>query len=159
MAGLRGLARILNSMAKAIEEHNECDAVSDECRDGSKVEDKPKLFEDVHPARDRSGSVDSGFGDTELDLETGLELISLEEVSYHCTREDGWMLIYDNVYNVTEFLEKDSQPGGEFVMLEYLGYDATTAFRGVGHSREAGRQLEEYMVGILPVNERIPFME
>ena len=48
MQGLRGLARMLNSMAKAIEEHNECDAVSDECRDGLKVQDKPELFDNVH---------------------------------------------------------------------------------------------------------------
>ena len=45
-------------------------------------------------------STDSGLDEdcdfsSELDLETGLEVISLEEVSYHCTREDGWMVVYD----------------------------------------------------------------
>ena len=86
-----------------------------------------------------------------------MEVINLEELSYHCTREDGWMVIYDKVYNVTEYLEKDRHPGGEDVMLEYLGYDATMAFRGVGHSRGALRMLEKYLVGILPQDERLNF--
>ena len=62
-------------------------------------------------------------------------MISLSEVALHDTREEGWTVIYDKVYDVTEFLS--SHPGGEDVMLEYLGYDATLAFRGVGHNPEA----------------------
>ena len=89
----------------------------------------------------------------EVDLETGLEVISLKEVSMHCTMEDGWMVIYDKVYEVTEYLMK--HPGGEDVMMEYLGYDATMAFRGVGHSRGVSRVLEKYLVGILPMDERL----
>ena len=103
--------------------------------------------------RDRSGSVDSGIGDWEVDPETGLEVISLDEVSMHCTMEDGWMVIYDKVYEVTEYLMK--HPGGEDVMMEYLGYDATMAFRGVGHSRGVTRVLEKYIVGSLPTDERL----
>ena len=49
-------------------------------------------------------------------------------------------MIYDKVYDVTEFLS--SHPGGEDVLLEYLGYDATLAFRGVGHSKAAVRMLK-----------------
>ena len=49
-------------------------------------------------------------------------------------------MIYDKVYDVTEFLSLP--PGGEDVMLEYLGYDATLAFRGVGHSKAAVRMLK-----------------
>ena len=86
-----------------------------------------------------------------------MEVISLEEVSYHFTREDGWMVIYDKVYEVTEYLERGSHPGGEDVMLEYLGYDATMAFRGVGHSKGALRMLEKYVIGILPEVERLHF--
>ena len=47
-------------------------------------------------------SNDSGFLEDcdftyEQDPDTGLEVISLDEVSYHCTMEDGWMVIYDKV--------------------------------------------------------------
>ena len=48
---------------------------------------------------------DSGFWDADLlelesgevDGETGLLIISLEEVENHCTWEDGWMVLYDKV--------------------------------------------------------------
>ena len=43
------------------------------------------------------------------------------------------MALYDRVYDVTAFLAR--HPGGREVMEEYLGWDATLAFRGVGHSR------------------------
>ena len=39
-------------------------------------------------------------------------------------------------------------------MLEYLGYDATMAFQGVGHSQDAIEMMEEYLIGILPKSER-----
>ena len=91
----------------------------------------------------------------ETDHDTGLEVISLEEVSRHDTREDGWMVIYDKVYDITEFLEQ--HPGGEDVLMEYLGYDATMAFRGVGHSRAAVKMLDRYLLGILPRVERLNF--
>ena len=104
---------------------------------------------------DSVASCDSGIGDCalEVDPETGLEVICLEEVSYHDTREDGWLVIFDKVYQVTEYLMK--HPGGEEVMMEYLGYDATMAFRGVGHSEVALRTLQAYVVGILPRRERM----
>jgi hypothetical protein len=66
------------------------------------------------------------FKKDDVDPETGLDLISLKEVSCHDTRKDGWMVIYDTVYQVTEFLK--SHPGGEEVMQEYNGYDATLLF-------------------------------
>lgn len=40
-------------------------------------------------------------------------------------------------------------------MLEYAGHDATLAFRGVGHSKEAEESLKPYLIGILVENERI----
>ena len=61
-------------------------------------------------------------------------------MALHDSREDGWTVIYDKVYDVTEFLSL--HPGGEDVILEYLGYDATLAFRGVGHSKAAVRMLK-----------------
>ena len=101
-------------------------------------------------------SVDSGTGEElelEIDLETGLEIFSLEDVGAHCFPWDAWTVVYDKVYDVTEYLNK--HPGGEEVMLEYVGYDATVAFRGVGHSRAAFKVLDKYTVGILPKHERM----
>merc|ERR1712012_1274671 len=89
--------------------------------------------------------------------DSGLDLISLDEVSYHYMREDAWIVIYDKVYEMTEYLEGAQHPGGEDVILEYLGYDATLAFRGVNRSRSALRVLDKYCIGILPANERLNF--
>ena len=46
-------------------------------------------------------------------------------------------------------------PGGAYVMEDYLGFDATLAFRSVGHSTDALTMLDNYLIGILPRNERL----
>merc|ERR1711881_671358 len=109
-------------------------------------------------------SSDSGIDSYEIpdfptgrDEETGLDFINLEEVSYHNVMEDAWMVVYDKVYEMTEYLESNRHPGGQDVILEYLGYDATLAFRGVGHSKPAMKILEKYCIGILPHDERLNF--
>merc|ERR1712183_267154 len=94
---------------------------------------------------------------TGRDEDTGLDFINLEEVSYHNVMEDAWMVVYDKVYEMTEYLESNRHPGGQDVILEYLGYDATLAFRGVGHSKPAMKILEKYCIGILPHDERLNF--
>ena len=118
--------------------------------------------------RDTLASIDSGLGeeltedeveadgeDVRTDPETGLRLISLDEVRDHCTMEDGWMVLYDRVYQVSNLLRL--HPGGEEVMAEYLGYDATIAFQGVGHSKAASRMLQSNLIGILPQEDRLNF--
>ena len=94
---------------------------------------------------------------TGKDEETGLDFISLEEVSFHSLMEDAWMVVYDKVYEMTEYLESHQHPGGQDVIVEYLGHDATLAFRGVGHSKPAMKILEKYCIGILPHDERLNF--
>lgn len=85
-----------------------------------------------------------------------LPVISLGQVADHCTPQDAWMVIYDKVYDVTDFLTK--HPGGEDVLLEYVGHDATIAFRSVGHSAGAVRLLERYCIGVLPADERLGYL-
>ena len=92
----------------------------------------------------------------EIDSETGLEVICLEEVGWHCQPEDGWMVLYNRVYHISpQLLER--HPGGREVLAEYLGYDGTLAFRGVGHSRAALAMLQTSLIGILPKEERLNF--
>ncbi|XP_057651717.1 uncharacterized protein LOC130891150 [Diorhabda carinulata] len=83
----------------------------------------------------------------------GRRIISLDEVSWHDKSEDCWVIIYDRVYNVTDFL--DEHPGGSEVLLEYGGREASGVFRDSGHSDEALKSLEKYCIGELPVHERI----
>jgi cytochrome b involved in lipid metabolism len=46
-------------------------------------------------------------------------------------------------------------PGGEEILLEYAGRDATLAFRGIGHGVALLQAMERYLLGVLPESERI----
>ncbi|KAJ2848419.1 hypothetical protein IWW36_003311 [Coemansia brasiliensis] len=69
------------------------------------------------------------------------------EIAKHNTRKDVWIIIHKKVYNVTEFL--DEHPGGEEVILDNAGKDATNDFEDIGHSEDAQEMLEKYFIGTL----------
>ncbi|KIK95771.1 hypothetical protein PAXRUDRAFT_826689 [Paxillus rubicundulus Ve08.2h10] len=48
------------------------------------------------------------------------------EVALHNTRESCWIIVHDNVYDVTDFL--DDHPGGSKIILKYAGKDATKEY-------------------------------
>lgn len=79
--------------------------------------------------------------------------ITLAEVRLHDSPQDCWVVIYDRVYDITTFF--DEHPGGADIMFEYAGHDASTAFRSSGHSRMATKALERFLVGELPLQERM----
>lgn len=78
---------------------------------------------------------------------------NLSEVSNHCSPDDCWLVIFDRVYNVTSFLQE--HPGGEYIMMEFAGRDATIPFRSTRHGKDSYQMLSNYLIGILPENERI----
>lgn len=82
-----------------------------------------------------------------------LRIINLDEVAWHDTVDNCWMVIYDYVYDCTECLK--SHPGGYDILLEYAGRDATLAFISSGHSTYTKRSLERYLIGELPPKERM----
>lgn len=82
-----------------------------------------------------------------------LRTIHLDEVAWHDASDNCWLVIYDYVYDCTEFLK--NHPGGQDVLLEYAGRDATLAFNGTGHSAVARTILDRYKIGELPPEERI----
>jgi L-lactate dehydrogenase (cytochrome) len=53
-------------------------------------------------------------------------LFSIEEISKHSSRSDCWIVIDDQVWDVTEFAP--SHPGGPGVIHRYAGRDATQAY-------------------------------
>ncbi|KAK9719962.1 hypothetical protein K7432_004481 [Basidiobolus ranarum] len=73
------------------------------------------------------------------------KIISAEELSTHTSKSDVWFSIEGKVYDVTKFL--DEHPGGEEVILEQAGLDATEAFIDVGHSEDARNMLTDMFVG------------
>ncbi|XP_022225362.2 cytochrome b5 [Drosophila obscura] len=79
--------------------------------------------------------------------------ITLEEVAQHDSFDDCWIVIYDRVYDVTLFLR--DHPGGDDVIMDHAGRDATIAFHGTGHSRAAIEQMRKFLIGELPEAQRI----
>ncbi|KAJ2874340.1 hypothetical protein GGH93_002468 [Coemansia aciculifera] len=73
-----------------------------------------------------------------------------EQIQQHATREDIWIVVHGKVYDVTKFL--DEHPGGEEVILEHAGIDATEAFEDIGHSDDARDLLKDYFIGDLEVD-------
>ncbi|ORY25276.1 cytochrome b5-like heme/steroid binding domain-containing protein [Naematelia encephala] len=72
-------------------------------------------------------------------------LYTLDTLKEHGSRESMWMLLHDKVYDVTAFM--DEHPGGDEVLLEEAGRDATEAFEDVGHSDEARAMLPKMLLG------------
>lgn len=80
------------------------------------------------------------------------QIVTLEEVKQHNTRNSVWFVIHNKVYDVTKFM--DEHPGGEEVLLEQAGKDASEIFEDVSHSADAKDLMKNYLVGELPEHER-----
>ncbi|KAK9448683.1 putative cytochrome b5 [Limtongia smithiae] len=74
-----------------------------------------------------------------------------EALKEYNQNDNLWMAIHGKVYNCTKFL--DEHPGGEEVLLDAGGIDATEAFEDVGHSDEARKLLDEMLVGEIDPSE------
>merc|ERR1712066_15543 len=89
--------------------------------------------------------------------EEQLTQYSLEEVEKHNVGRGPdksiWMVIHDKVFDVTKFL--DEHPGGEEILIETAGKDASEAFEDVGHSTDAREMMEEYFLGDVREEDRI----
>jgi len=84
------------------------------------------------------------------------KVFRLTEVAEHkITKGDNksiWVVIHDKVYDITKFL--DEHPGGEEILIENAGVDATESFEDVGHSSDAREMLDEYYIGDLHEDDK-----
>ncbi|UYV76243.1 CYB5A [Cordylochernes scorpioides] len=76
-----------------------------------------------------------------------LKKYSLEEIAKHNNKNSVWIVIHKNVYDVTKFLEE--HPGGEEVLLEQAGKEASEPFEDIGHSSDARELMKKYKIGEL----------
>ncbi|XP_075694645.1 cytochrome b5 type B [Rhinoderma darwinii] len=79
--------------------------------------------------------------------ETQVVYYTLEDVSKRNSAKELWLVIHGRVYDITSFVEE--HPGGEEVLFEQAGADATESFEDVGHSVDAREMLKQYYVGDL----------
>ncbi|XP_016106078.1 cytochrome b5-like [Sinocyclocheilus grahami] len=84
--------------------------------------------------------------------DSGVKYYTREEVQIHNMSKDTWLIIHDKVYDITRFMEE--HPGGEEVLLEQAGADATESFEDVGHSTDAREMLQQYYIGELHMDDR-----
>ncbi|XP_004273260.2 cytochrome b5 type B [Orcinus orca] len=96
-----------------------------------------------------SGSDGKGRG-----VETSVTYYRLEEVAKRNSPKEIWLAIHGRVYDVTRFLNE--HPGGEEVLLEQAGGDATESFEDVGHSSDAREMLKQYYIGDVHPNDLKP---
>uniref|UniRef100_A0AAG5CUE0 Cytochrome b5 heme-binding domain-containing protein n=1 Tax=Anopheles atroparvus TaxID=41427 RepID=A0AAG5CUE0_ANOAO len=83
---------------------------------------------------------------------TELKQYSLADVASHNKPNDLWMIIHDKVYDVTKFLQE--HPGGEEVLIEVAGKEASSEFDDVGHSTDAKESMKKFLVGEVIEAER-----
>ncbi|PAV87249.1 hypothetical protein WR25_15117 [Diploscapter pachys] len=82
-------------------------------------------------------------------------VISLSEVEKNNLSDPNgncWIVLRGKVYDVTTFLTE--HPGGEEVIKEHAGKDATDAFDDVGHSKDALQMTDDYQIGVLAETDK-----
>ncbi|KAI9307936.1 cytochrome b5 [Cunninghamella echinulata] len=81
------------------------------------------------------------------------KVFSIAEVNDHQTKGDLWLVVHNKVYDITPFVLE--HPGGEEVLLDEAGKDATESFEDIGHSDEAREILAKYLIGELDEASRV----
>lgn len=82
----------------------------------------------------------------------GPRYFRLSEIEEQNTFKSTWIIINNKVYDVTKFLEE--HPGGEEVLREQAGGDATESFEDVGHSSDAREMAGDMLIGELHPDDR-----
>ncbi|XP_061821019.1 cytochrome b5 [Nerophis lumbriciformis] len=82
----------------------------------------------------------------------GLKYFRLAEIESQNTFKSTWIIIHYKVYDVTKFLEE--HPGGEEVLREQAGGNATESFEDVGHSSDAREMASQMVIGELHPDDR-----
>lgn len=73
------------------------------------------------------------------------KVYTYEEIELHNKQDDLWLVIDDKVYDCSLYL--DEHPGGEEVIVDCAGTDATGPFEDIGHSEDAREVLEGLLIG------------
>ena len=85
-------------------------------------------------------------------VENNQTTFEMAEISKHNQKNDCWLLIEGQVYDVTNFIKM--HPGGEAI-LQGCGIDATNLYKtrpmgsGTPHSQNANNRLQQYLIGKL----------
>ncbi|KAJ5469402.1 NADH-cytochrome b5 reductase 1 [Penicillium diatomitis] len=79
--------------------------------------------------------------------DTDLPEYSMQDVAAHNSKNDTWIVIHGQVFDITEYLQ--DHPGGAEILVEVAGKDATADYEDVGHSEDAREIMQPYLIGVL----------
>lgn len=82
----------------------------------------------------------------------GVKYYRLAEIEQQNSFKSTWIIIHNKVYDVTKFLEE--HPGGEEVLREQAGGNATESFEDVGHSTDAREMASSMVIGEVHPDDR-----
>merc|ERR1719359_869046 len=71
--------------------------------------------------------------------------LTMAEVAKHTTKSDCWVVVADQVLNVTNFLSQ--HPGGELAILTFAGKDATEEFNMIHPPDVIGKYAPDVTIG------------
>ncbi|XP_015588200.1 cytochrome b5-like [Cephus cinctus] len=80
------------------------------------------------------------------------KLFTRDEVAKTDNSNETIFIVHDKVYNVTSFLNE--HPGGEEILKNHMGADATEDFDDIGHSVDALELMKKYEIGELVEQEK-----
>ncbi|KAL1847738.1 hypothetical protein Plec18170_008399 [Paecilomyces lecythidis] len=84
---------------------------------------------------------------------TSTREFSQKDIENHNTRGDLWIAVHGKVYDVTKYVQ--DHPGGQDLLIDVGGTDATAAFEDVGHSEDASEILEQYLIGTFKDSQEV----
>lgn len=83
-----------------------------------------------------------------------MKTFARKEVLLHNTKDDCWIIVRNNVYDITAFIA--AHPGGMDILLARAGEDATSFFiTKHGRNKAVMNHLEKLKIGELPAEERV----
>nr|XP_020477542.1 cytochrome b5-like [Monopterus albus] len=92
------------------------------------------------------------MGEKEQKGPGGVRYYRLSEIEGQNTFKSTWIIIHNKIYDVTRFLEE--HPGGEEVLKEQGGGNATESFEDIGHSTDARELASSMVIGELHPDDR-----
>ncbi|XP_023151299.1 cytochrome b5 [Amphiprion ocellaris] len=92
------------------------------------------------------------MGEQQQQSPAGVKYFRLSEIEEQNSFKSTWIIVHHKVYDVTKFLEE--HPGGEEVLREQAGGDATESFEDVGHSTDAREMASGMVIGEVHPDDR-----
>jgi len=87
-------------------------------------------------------------------LPAGQNYYSVEDVAKHATEKDCWVVVADQVLNVTSFLK--DHPGGALAILTFAGRDATEEFNMIHPPGVIEKYAPECVIGRIGTSSAAP---